>query len=152
MLLLVPDEIHLTFLSLLLSKNRQDSPYWMLSDPGRHHSSQPDGLIGIHGIILTAMCVLPSLMHFLSMKMPSLCLDMPLVLMKNRKTIIADWDSNCRPVTIATEQEPSGTREPERKSKMRRTVPRNTVQRRERGSVVRICKKCFAFSQGQARW
>lgn len=38
--------------------------------------------------------------------------------------MIGDWDSNCRPVAIATEQEPSGTRKPERESKMRRTVPR----------------------------
>lgn len=66
--------------------------------------------------------------------------------------MIGDWDSNCRPVTIATEQEPSGTRKPERESKMRRTVPRKTVQRREQSSVVRICKKCFAFSHGRARW
>lgn len=59
--------------------------------------------------------------------------------------MIGYWDSNCRPVTIATEQEPSGTRKPERESKMRRTVPRKTVQRREQSSVVRICKKMFCF-------
>lgn len=75
-------------------------------------------------------------------------LDMPLVLMMGKKKgkQICDWDSNCMPVTIATEQEPSGTREPERKSEMRSTVPKKAVQRRERSCVVRICKKkmfCF---------
>lgn len=57
----------------------------MLLDPGHHHSSQPDGLIEIHAIVLTPVCVFPSPVHFLSMKMPSLCLDMPLVLMKKKK-------------------------------------------------------------------